>query len=972
MAFDTSDERLSKYELIRPLGSGGMGEVYLARDRVLNRRVALKFVSSARLGEKEAGRRLVREARAAAALDHPAICPVYDVFDSEDRPCIVMQYVDGETLAAHLARGSLPPDEAVTLALRIAEALAAAHAAGIIHRDLKPQNIVLTQDGRPKLLDFGIAQTQLPPDVVASLVTRTATVATGSGAIVGTPAYMSPEQVLQKPIDGRSDLFSLGAVLFECLTGQPAFQAGTDVDTWARVVYVAPPAPSSINRAVPHAVDAVVARLLEKDPAERYASAQDVVAALRPLAVAEGGAGPSRFTTRQVAITAGAIVAVAVLTGLVALRLMHPRPLPKAPAEATRWYDLGTEYLRDGAYHSARLAFDEALKIHPDYPQALVRRAEAFDELDNQNDAQVDIIRASEIVPNIARLPADDAARMTAVRALLARHVSGATAEYRLIVDRNPRDPGAWLDLARAQAAGGMVNDAAASCRQALQIDRDYAAAHLRLAGFAAAALRRDEALAEFAEAERLYRAASKVEGQTEALFQRAQFLNAIGSVTPARQALDAAMTLSVQAGNQYQQIRAQLLRSAIAAAAGDLGGASRTAEEASNAALQLGFGRVAADGLRTLGTTLMFLNDNDVARAKLDSSIDVARRAGSKVAVALGQLQLASLYSKLGQPRDALNLAGGVLDFLHRGEYRRYELLALNILSRAHEDLTEFEDAHRLAREVLSTAESLGDDFEVASALQNLADQATSTGSLPEALSLRERLEASHRRQQNTRDLSYDLTQRAELLIRLGRFDAADGPLGEIDAGAKAAVQSFVSRQRKASQLRALMAAERGQFALAQRSAGQVIAASTAPEPDTTQYYAAALLAYAEVRLGRRDKTTVAQPAPGMGSRSFQGEFRYWRALALLGGGQLAAALRESNAGLSGIAAAPSAEYEWRMAAIGAEAARGTGDAPQASSLQARSRAALQRVRDSWKGDVVAYERREDVLGRKHAIGIE
>jgi tetratricopeptide (TPR) repeat protein len=414
------------------------------------------------------------------------------------------------------------------------------------------------------------------------------------------------------------------------------------------------------------------------------------------------------------------------------------------------------------------------------------------------------------------------------------------------------------------------------------------------------------------------------------------------------------------------------LLRSAITAAAGDLEGASRSAEEAADAALQLGFGRVAADGLRTLGTTLMFLNHDEIARAKLDSSIDVARRAGSNVAVALGQLQLASLYSKLGKPRDALNFARGVLGFLRWGQYRRYELLTLTILARAHADLNEYDDANRLAREVLSTAESLRDEFEVANALENLADLATSAGSLPEALALREREEASHHRQQDTRFLAFDLTQRAELLIRLGRFADAEGPLGEIEAGAKAANQSFVLRRPKASQLRALMAAERGEFAAAQRFAGEAVAAITDPKPNTTRYQAAALLACAEVRLGRSDTTAVGDPPPGLGSRSFQSEFRYWRASAFLGSGQIASALRESNVELTGIAVAPSDEYEWRMAAIGAEAARRIGDAAQAGSLQARSRAALQRVRVAWKGDAVPYERRADVLERKHAIGIE
>src|SRR5215471_8976757 len=297
MAIDASEERLSKYELIRPLGSGGMGEVYLAHDRVLERQVAIKFVSPARLRDPDAERRLVREARAAAALDHPAICPVYDVRVSEGRTCIVMQYVDGETLATRLTRGPLESREVASLAMQISEALEAAHAAGIVHRDLKPQNIMLTADGRPKLLDFGIAQIRLPAEVLASVVTHTAAeMATLSGAVVGTPAYMSPEQVLRKPLDGRSDLFSLGAVLYECLTGQPAFLAATDVETWARVVYVAPPPPSSLTRAVTPEIDAVVAKLLAKDPDQRYGSAADAAQALRALVP---GYGDQRLSKRQ-------------------------------------------------------------------------------------------------------------------------------------------------------------------------------------------------------------------------------------------------------------------------------------------------------------------------------------------------------------------------------------------------------------------------------------------------------------------------------------------------------------------------------------------------------------------------------------------------------------------------------------------------------------------------------------------------
>ena len=283
MQIDAPEGRLSKYELIRLLGAGGMGEVYLARDTVLQRDVAIKFVSPGRVGDAAAESRLLHEARAAAALDHPCICPIYDVqTDTTGRTCIVMQHVEGETLAARLARGPMPMAAALDLAAAIADALTAADAQGIVHRDLKPQNIIITPGGGPKLLDFGIAQTHRLPDAIASAATHTNTGGgQATGVMVGTPAYMSPEQVIKKPLDGRSDLFSLGAVLYECLTGQPAFLAGSSVETWARVVYLSPPPPSSYDPRIPPHVDALVARLLAKEPADRFASAQDAAVALR-------------------------------------------------------------------------------------------------------------------------------------------------------------------------------------------------------------------------------------------------------------------------------------------------------------------------------------------------------------------------------------------------------------------------------------------------------------------------------------------------------------------------------------------------------------------------------------------------------------------------------------------------------------------------------------------------------------------
>jgi tetratricopeptide (TPR) repeat protein len=369
-------------------------------------------------------------------------------------------------------------------------------------------------DGRPKLLDFGIAQMQLPPDVVASVVTHTATITTRAGAVAGTPAYMSPEQVLRKPLDGRSDLFSLGAVLFECLTGQPAFQAATDVETWARVVYLTPPAPSSINHAVKPQLDAIVAKLVAKEPGDRFGSAADVVAALWALGI---GQTPGRLSRHQLMIAAASIVGAVALTGVIAWRVTRPRPLPPAPAGAAEFFRIGTEHLRYGAYYGAARAFTEALNLYTDYPQALAGLAEAQSELDQQPQALGSLLRVSDLLKTRV-VPPEDETRIEAVAAFVRRDLPVSLARYQQIADKNPSDPGAWLDVGRVREAGDSLNDALAAYSRAVRVRQQYAPAHLRLGGIAAKEMRREAAMGKYAEEEQLYGTAEDYEAETEPL----------------------------------------------------------------------------------------------------------------------------------------------------------------------------------------------------------------------------------------------------------------------------------------------------------------------------------------------------------------------------------------------------------------------------------------------------------------------
>jgi len=270
---------IGPYEIVGWLGAGGMGEVYRARDSRLGRDVAIKLLPEAFATDSNRLNRFEQEARAAGQLNHPNILAVYDIGTHAGAPYIVSELLEGESLRSRLQGGALPPRKAIDYARQMAEGLAAAHDKSIVHRDVKPENLFITNDGRIKILDFGIAKLRRPSDDAAAhigLSTETA-----EGMVVGTAAYMSPEQVRGEPVDARSDIFSAGAVLSEMLTGRPAFARGTSAETTAAILKEEPPAPLPTN--VPLALERIVVRCLEKAREARFQSARDLAFGLEVL-----------------------------------------------------------------------------------------------------------------------------------------------------------------------------------------------------------------------------------------------------------------------------------------------------------------------------------------------------------------------------------------------------------------------------------------------------------------------------------------------------------------------------------------------------------------------------------------------------------------------------------------------------------------------------------------------------------------
>ena len=324
-------DRVTHYELLSLIGKGGMGEVWLAHDTVLDRRVAVKFLPEAARTDPRARERFLHEAKAAAALDHPFICKIYETGEDAGRAFIVMEYVEGKNLGDAMAEHPLPIRDALKIVCEVAEALEVAHARGFVHRDLKPANIMCTPQGHAKVMDFGIAK-RLVPEPTSIQATLTQMPMTAQGMIIGTIDYMSPEQAKGLPVDGRSDIFSLGIILYELLAGKNPFAHPTAVETLSAVIKDPPPAVVLKPKTVGPELQQILKKSLAKDSAGRYARISEFAADVQKVRDEISGRGRI-FARRWQAVAAIALAAVVGIALIGRFVLMPKRAKPVAAVE---------------------------------------------------------------------------------------------------------------------------------------------------------------------------------------------------------------------------------------------------------------------------------------------------------------------------------------------------------------------------------------------------------------------------------------------------------------------------------------------------------------------------------------------------------------------------------------------------------------------------------------------------------------
>jgi len=351
--------RFGPYEILAPLGAGGMGEVYRARDPRLDRDVAIKVLPGHLANDPQSLARFEREAKAVAALSHPNILAIHDFGREGAVAYAVMELLEGKTLRGRMGRSPVPVGKAIEIGASIADGLSAAHSKGVIHRDLKPDNVFLTEDGRVKILDFGLAQTAR---ATSAQVGEEQPTITQEGTVMGTVGYMSPEQVRGAPVDARSDIFALGCVLYEMVAGRRAFQRETAPQTMAAVLEAEPPA---FDPPAPEDVNRVIRHCLEKNPQERFHSAHDVAFALKAIAQGSGPVPRARTVawTRRIVAAAASVL---IICGLLYWRLGRGETieslavLPFANASG----DPNSEYLSDGITETLTYTLSQLPNLH--------------------------------------------------------------------------------------------------------------------------------------------------------------------------------------------------------------------------------------------------------------------------------------------------------------------------------------------------------------------------------------------------------------------------------------------------------------------------------------------------------------------------------------------------------------------------------------------------------------------------------
>jgi tetratricopeptide (TPR) repeat protein len=720
-----------------------------------------------------------------------------------------MELVKGPALSKLLHEGRLTIKDSVRIVEAIAEALQEAHKHGIIHRDIKPSNIVLSERNEPKVLDFGLAKLIAEEQVHAADQDAQTLLAmkTRSGVIVGTPLYLSPEQAMGMPVDARSDLFALGALLYECITGKPAFSGGGMIEIAAQIIHKDPSPPSSINPRVSEDLDRITLKALAKKPEERYQSASEMLEELRTvqemlgddshrtqrLSPAAKSAGSSAMSTlsdmlRRPRLSIARLLMAALVLGLIAVTIWwfaHSTPY-KPSDEALRWYQKGTEALRDGAYYQASQALEQAVAADSQFALAHARLGEAYTELDYTDKAREELLNSTSLVRN-STLEHVDALYLDAITATTTRNFALAIKSYAEIARLNPNQAHVYFDLGRAYEKNEETGKAIENYLEATKRDAQFAPAFLRVGMLYGRKQELASASSSFDRAETIYRAGGNFEGLAEVLYQRGLLLNRVGKLSESREQLRKALETARTTNNQYQQIKALLQLSVVSRIEGKTEEAKQYVTDAMDSARSGGIENLTTQGLIDLGNVYYARGDTDQAEKYFKQALEVAQRNKGRRNEARASLSLGSLYIQRDEPDPGLPHVQQALPFYQQGGYRRETSQALLLIGRAKRMKGDYQGALSVLEPQLQVTEQAGDKLQLALFHGDIGTVQIQQERYAEGLDHYNKSYEISSSLGNQLNMAFDSTLRGDALWRLGQYQEAQAAFNKASVIAEA-----------------------------------------------------------------------------------------------------------------------------------------------------------------------------------------
>jgi serine/threonine protein kinase/Tfp pilus assembly protein PilF len=988
-------QTVSHYRILEPLGEGGMGTVYLAEDTHLGRRVAIKFpsINVINADSRDHRARFLREARAASELNHPSIATLFDYGETDEgRPFLVMELAQGKQLTEVLRHGELTLPRIIGIVSKVAKALASAHARGVVHRDIKPSNIMIDEQWQVKVLDFGLAKQLIKDNELASAPEAPTLLSTEtrSGVVLGTPAYLSPEQAMGASVDGRSDLFALGVVLYECITGRTPFAGANFIEIAANVLHVEPTAPSKINNQLPKELDFITLKALAKKPEKRYQSAKEFVqdlSALRDQLEEDSGQTLIRRTSPSVVAAHTKTltnlsqilqrpripisymligVAAIVVCGLVAWRWWRPQP-HQPPAEAQHWYDVGTAALRDGAYFQATKALERAVAADEGYMLAHARLAEALVELDYADRAKDELLRVTGA--DRSTLSGSDLLYLDAITATARHDFSKSVELYNQIVAQatDEEKPHVFVDLGHAYEKNEAPENAIKAYQEASNRNPQYATPFLRLGILYGRRQELPSALASFDKAENIYQALGNLEGRAEVFFQRGALYNKLSKLADAKAQLQQALALARANDNASQEIKALLQLSSVNVDTGETAQATEYAREAVELAQKHGMENLSARGLVDLGNAFLIRGEYTDAEKYLTQAIESAQRAKARGNEARARVSLASLRQQQNNPAEVIRYVEPALEFYRQGGYRSETSSCLALLARANKQKGDYEAALKVDAQILQLGQQWNDQAQIALGHAEIGAVLVRQEKYSEALDHFSQAFVLYTAQGVQRSIGFNLLTRAYILFQLGHYQEAQELLDQGSAIADKPAGGFKNLSVELKLVAAEMALSQDRFPEAKSKAEQVLEMAGSQYPDLAteakRVLGSALSSSGRAAAGKELVNDAVEMAKSLNDPAQLATAQLALAETMLKAGDSQGALKIAQEAHQVFSKGGLEASEWRAGLVSAIASRNLGDTAKFREYALQATESLTKLEQRWGRDNYnSYLSRPDV----------